>query len=101
MYVLDQILRFNTFGFPKWNYLINTWLAIIAGDSLPTLPSPGHLGQRNLCQKLLKSSSCGLVSFSLADLQMELKIAGHSKVPEQLGQDKLNGSHPRYLRLVT
>lgn len=87
--------------FPKWNHLINTWLAIIAGDSFPTSPSPGHLGQRNLCQKLLiDSSSCGLVSFSLTDLQMELKIAGHSKVSEQLGHDKLNGSQPRYLQFM-
>ena len=74
-------------------------MAIIAGDSLPTSPSSGHLGQCNLCQKLdTESSSCGLVSLSWTDLQTELKIAGQSKVPEQLGHEKINGSQPRYLQ---
>lgn len=74
---------------------LSTWLAIIAGDSLPTSPSSGHLGHCNPCQKLkLVSSACGLVGFSLMDLQMELKMAGQSKLPEQLGHDKTNGSQP-------
>lgn len=70
-----------------------TWLAIIAGDILPTSPSSGHLGQRNLSQKLdVDSCACGFVDFSGTDIQIELKTAGQSKVPEQLGHDKIRGS---------
>jgi hypothetical protein len=77
---------------------VDTWLAIIAGDILPNVPSSGHLGQRNLCQKLqVDSSASGFVGFSLIEIQMELKIAGQSKVPEQLGHDKIKGSQPLYL----
>ena len=79
---------------------MNTWLAISAGDILPTVPSSGHLGQRNLCQKLQGgSSTCGFAGLSLIDIQMELKTAGQSKVPEQLGHDKIKGSQPRYLQV--
>lgn len=76
-----------------------TWLAIIAGDSLPTSPPSGHLGHLNPCQKLqLDSSACELVGFSLMDLQMELNMTGQSKVLEQLGHDKTKGSQPLYLK---
>lgn len=76
-----------------------TWFAIIAGYILPISPSSGHLGQRSLCQKLnIDSSSCCLIAFSLVDLQMELMTEGHSKVLEQLGHDKINGSQLPYLQ---
>lgn len=77
-------------------FRIITWLAIIPGDSLLTSTSSGHLGQRNVRQKLYSVS--GLPCFSLTDVQMELKTAGQSKVLEQLGHDKINGSQPRYLQ---
>lgn len=81
---------------------METWLAIVAGDILPTVPSSGHLGQRSFCQKLLVgSSSCGFAGFSLIDLQMELKTAGQSKVPEQLGHNKVKGSQPLNLQVKT
>lgn len=76
-------------------FSIITWLAIIPGDILPASTSSGHLGQRNVRQKLYSVS--GLLGFSLTDMQMELQTAGQSKVLEQLGHDKINGSQPRYL----
>ena len=78
--------------------LNNTWFAIIPGDILPMSPSSGHLGQRSLRQKLRVGSSCGIfVGFSPL-IQMELNTAGQSKVAEQLGHDKVSGSHPWYLQ---
>lgn len=85
----------NGLKFCNFHSDADTWLAIIPGDILPMSPSSGHLGQRNVRQKL--HSVSGLVGFSVVDRQREWTTAAQSKVVEQLGQDKINGSHPRYL----
>lgn len=71
-----------------------TWLAIIPGVILPALASSGHFGQFKLFQNLLVGSSTDFSCFPSVDLYTELKIAGHVKVPEQLGQVNVSGMHP-------